>query len=342
MSAQDFLHKDARTELRAHYSVVGSVCSFETNSEQLLEAAAKTFPAAGAVSDQVDFTLRFWVDDSQASAPPWPQAYVRGLDEFVFAGFDARSSILADLRRRRVIGRFSPAMAADAPHWRSVIFPIATSILAGSLGVVELHAASVARRERGLVLMGPSRSGKSTLAMALAMSGCRLISDDRTFCSLRDEKVVISGLPRPLKLRREAASLFEHLRGCETNAVQAGEPVFYCEPDPGQASNSACEPVALIFLDRQPDVQGQKRASHFLLTPMIRSEVRSRIEADLLAESPAAAKKQEQVLDHLFSLPCWRLQYAGPPQEIANQLCATFFDNRSPHVSKSASLSGVA
>ena len=55
------------------------------------------------------------------------------------------------------------------------------------------------------------------------------------------------------------------------------------------------------------------------------SEIKSRIELDLLAESPAAIQKQEKTLDNLVALPCWRLRYGGRPQEIAEQIGASFF-----------------
>lgn len=42
-----------------------------------------------------------------------------------------------------------------------------------------LHATAVAVGERGLVILGASGSGKSSLALALIALGARLVSDDR-------------------------------------------------------------------------------------------------------------------------------------------------------------------
>ena len=56
------------------------------------------------------------------------------------------------------------------------------------------------------------------------------------------------------------------------------------------------------------------------MTQMARNEVRSRIEQDLMAEVPEAAHKQAETIELLLELPCWRLQYAGRPQVIAEQL----------------------
>jgi gluconate kinase len=233
----------------------------------------------------------------------------------VFAGFDVASSMIADLRTRRVIGRFSAGMAADSAYWRTVIFPMLLSVMAGSLGLVELHASCVARDQRGLVLIGPSGSGKSTLAMALTEAGFRFLSDDRIFCSLKRGKLVSWAMPRPLKLRREAAAWFEEFREREALDVQNGELVFHCEPNHrfGRQRSPECEPRLLVFLERREN-------SVFCMTRMAAIEARSRIELDLMAEDPEAVQKQAETINQLLALPCWHLEYGGRPQVIAEQL----------------------
>lgn len=47
-------------------------------------------------------------------------------------------------------------------------------------GADTLHASAVAIRDRGVLIRGPSGSGKSALALALIARGARLVSDDRT------------------------------------------------------------------------------------------------------------------------------------------------------------------
>lgn len=320
--SRDFLRKAAVTPLCEHYTFAGAVCSLSTNCEQLLEAARSSLLSVEQRPGPVDFSMRFWVDDAEQPQAPWPAPYVRGLDHLVFAGFDERSSMLVDLRSRRVIGRFSTAMANDGLQWRSVIFPILLSILAGSIGIVELHASCIAQDHRGLVLIGPSCSGKSTLALALTEAGFRLLSDDRIFCSLKQGKLLAYGLPRPLKLRREAACWFEQLRDQEPMVVQGGQRVFHCEPNQrlGQPQPQNCEPQALVVLD-------QTQNSGFRMTRMRRSDVKSRIEADLLAETLEDVEKQDHIINSLLGLPCWHLQYGGRPQVIAEQIVKSFFDH---------------
>lgn len=67
-----------------------------------------------------------------------------------------------------------------------------------------LHAASLERDGRALLLTAPSGGGKSTLAAALALIGWRLLSDE--FAMLDDDARLIA-LARPVSLKNEAIEL---------------------------------------------------------------------------------------------------------------------------------------
>jgi hypothetical protein len=324
--SRDFLHQHAQTPLRENYVAAGATCSFITNSKQLLEAARGSFVSRSASSGlDTDFTVRLWVDRSHSSNAPWPKPFVRGVDHLVFAGFDAKSSLLADLQKRQVIGRFSEQMARDTKYWQRVIFPMLLSIMSGSVGLVELHASCVAQGSQGLALVGATRSGKSTLAMALTNMGYRLLSDDRTFCSLGDGGITAYGLPRPLKLRSDAGSFFEEFRHRKPTDVQNGENVFLCDTDRRDSGKVApCELKAILVLERSD-------TDPFALSAMNALEFRSRIAQEMLSESPEALSKQNKVLDALSQIPCWSLRYSGPPQAIAEQIHSLFPDKFRAH-----------
>jgi hypothetical protein len=315
MSLADFLHKDAETQLSELYTAAGAVFSFSTNCERLLEAARGSFLPGASPLVSVDFFVRFWVHDADPAQPPWPKPHVRGLDHLVFAGFDAGSSMLVDLRTRRVIGRFSAAMAADTTYWRTVIFPMLLTIVSASVGIAEVHCACVSRDQDGILLAGPSRSGKSTLALALSQMGCGFLSDDRAFCSLESGEVLVWGLPTRLKLRREAAIWFQELQGEKPIETQPGEPAFWLDPEdlPGLKRVQCCRPRLLIFLERQ-------EAPELSWSPMSSSEALNRLNKDLIAEFPDAVRKRSGSITRLVELPCWLLQYGGEPHAIAQSI----------------------
>ncbi len=55
---------------------------------------------------------------------------------------------------------------------------------------VLMHASCVAISGRGLLIIGPSGSGKSALALDLMALGARLVADDQTELSLHDKTVI--------------------------------------------------------------------------------------------------------------------------------------------------------
>ncbi|MGP9804798.1 HPr kinase/phosphorylase [Paracoccus sp. NSM] len=72
--------------------------------------------------------------------------------------------------------------------------------------MVQLHASTVALQGRGLIILGPSGSGKSSLALELMAVGAVLVADDRT--DLRAEAGrLIASAPAGIAGRIEARGL---------------------------------------------------------------------------------------------------------------------------------------
>lgn len=57
-------------------------------------------------------------------------------------------------------------------------------------GEIILHASCVAFEGRGALILGPSGSGKSSLALTLMGLGARLVADDRTILQRQSDRVM--------------------------------------------------------------------------------------------------------------------------------------------------------
>lgn len=72
--------------------------------------------------------------------------------------------------------------------------------------MTQLHATTVALSGRGLMILGPAGSGKSSLALELIAAGAMLVADDRTDL-VRDGDGLVASCPEPLRGRIEARGL---------------------------------------------------------------------------------------------------------------------------------------
>ncbi|MFN3526604.1 MAG: HPr kinase/phosphorylase [Paracoccus sp. (in: a-proteobacteria)] len=69
--------------------------------------------------------------------------------------------------------------------------------------MIQLHGSTVALKGQGLLILGASGAGKSSLALQMMAAGAELVADDRTdLC--REGDVLIASAPQPLLGRIEA------------------------------------------------------------------------------------------------------------------------------------------
>ena len=69
-----------------------------------------------------------------------------------------------------------------------------------------VHGTAVACDQTGLLILGASGAGKSSLALELVALGAGLVADDRVICTSRDGGVLMTA-PRALEHRIEARGL---------------------------------------------------------------------------------------------------------------------------------------
>lgn len=118
---------------------------------------------------------------------------------------------------RRLI-RPSVAIRGDHILPDALPLPLAQGLLAAEMGMnlqlalgerqyLLLHAASVEKDGRALILTGESGSGKSTLSALLAADGWRFMGDE--FVLLEPETGAIHAFPRPVSLKNASIAVLE-------------------------------------------------------------------------------------------------------------------------------------
>lgn len=171
---------------------------------------------------------------------------------------DLLSGRLGGVDLRCEAGRGAAVLRSPAYVGRDLYLathPMATISLMELLerrGLFALHAACVASEAgHGILMAGASRAGKSTLALALADSGARFLSDDVVFLSPdRDSDAVrVLGFADTVGLTDQAVVQIPALRELRDEPPAAGFPkrLHRIEDLFGAPALPACEPRALVF-----------------------------------------------------------------------------------------------
>jgi len=304
--------------LEARFLVAGSVWLITTNSPEILAAARETFRPANAVGLPTALTVTCFVDSTIREEKPWPQPHFRGLDHLVYAAYGPGSSMLIDLRLRRVIGMFSTAMARDLNYWKYVLLPILLGVASASVGITPLHCACLVKDGRGLILGGASGAGKSTLAVSLSLNKFAYLSDDWTYFSQSDSRVLAWGLPTSVKLLPDTLRFFPQLTNTNLALSLNGELAYEVDPVTvfGVERSLCCEPQWLVFVERSEEDRAVFRS--------IKSEdafARFALELETLPPCLSDTRSQQlQTIKTLVGRECWVLKHGLKPPLVAEEL----------------------
>jgi HprK-related kinase A len=114
-----------------------------------------------------------------------------------------------------------------------------------------LHAATVARGGKAIILTGESGSGKSTMSAVLMSEGWRFMGDE--FALLDPETGMLHPFPRPVSLKNMAMDvLSERMKPDRFGPLMRDTPkgdLRHLIPDPASiaAMNEVARPIAVIF-----------------------------------------------------------------------------------------------
>lgn len=287
----------------------GARCDLRTSSYEfagLLESISNSTEEVGPPR----FEMRIVVDDKchEAAGPP----HFRGLHHVVTASFGNSNLFVFDVLRRTLTATISRTVARDSRFWQQKLVPITLGVLGAAIGVVPVHCACLESQGDGLLIAGISGAGKSTLSAVLSQNGFNYISDDWTYISECEERLVAYGTSAPVKLLPDALTYF---RGLEAHRVQRsmnGEMAYEIDIAElaGVRAEQGCEPRWLIFLERTTTPGGQ-------FVSVSSAEARSYLDSSverLPAQLMQATAMRQRIISRVSELPRWRFRYGGAPQ----------------------------
>jgi hypothetical protein len=288
----------------------------------------------GAVNDRPDLRLDLWDEAACGQAAPergdddpYPDRAEFGERLMVSPGRrHARLSspdfeIHLDRPHQHVVGWIRSAQTLSYWHRARPLRSLLTPWMADG-GQTVLHAAMVAKDQRGLVLAAPTRSGKSTCAAACGSDGFDVLGDDTVAIDRRDGIQVGHAVHTAVKLRREG--LARH-GAVASRLATAGFPwtddavAYVGELFPGRLVSSA--PVTAIAFPRL----GSAPATTFERLPRA-AALRSLVGCLLTVDSRDLGDGFEAASAILEDVPAYRVTVGQATAQIPSGLAALLED----------------
>jgi hypothetical protein len=184
--ADPFLERAPRLE-RGPLQLLGSRFHFQSNSEALLRIVDSAYGGVpphklSAVVPRMRIGLQLSSSKPRHKrSEPQPLQLLSGA-EFVGGATGSSTFVLMDAAARSAFVNVPAQMLRFPYHIRYELIEFAVFTLATRVqGLIPLHGACVAKGPRGVVLMGASGSGKSTVSLQCLLHGFDFVSEDSTF-----------------------------------------------------------------------------------------------------------------------------------------------------------------
>lgn len=189
-SDRDPFGERRRRPIERRYRLLGCTLRVRSDDPRLATLADTAFGALpGGRPSGPEFTLelRLADDDSRFGAHPPPPARMSAGAGWLCGIVDAANYALVHAHSRAGLVSISPGMLRHAYHVRYELVEFAAlTLLARGAPLVPLHAACFGLPGAGVLLIGDTGAGKSTLCAAALASGWTFVSEDATFVAPHD------------------------------------------------------------------------------------------------------------------------------------------------------------
>lgn len=318
---------------RKPLQLLGGRFRFDSNSPQLLRLvdwAYAGLPGHWLSSEAPSFHVRLMLMKpgeapkkrpqrrrlNGSEPPPLEMLHGAGL----LGGATATSDVVVmSAREGAALVLVSPQMLRHPYHTRYELIEFAVFTLAArAQRLVPLHAACVGQRGRGILLMGPSSAGKSTVALQCLLGGFEFLSEDSVFVA--PDTMLATGVANFLHVRTDSLGWLGRSRAAAAIAkspvIRRRSGIEKFEVDlrrgPYQLARAPLRIVGVAFLS------SRKAGTRPLLRPMSKSLLMDNL---LREQAYGAAQPQWQMFrKNISKLPAFELRRGDHPAEAAEAL----------------------
>lgn len=212
----DPLQREVRLERTVTIPVLGVPVRYASNDEAVILAAEEAF-GAWHVAEHVPqllseqrVTVRIFVEEGSESGGDHSPITYRMPDPDRVLVRTPGSIAVADVARRDATAYVTRELVNDRAHFRYGILEAITLAILTQLDRQPVHAAAITRDQAGLLLAGPSGTGKSTLTYAATKHGFKVLAEDMVYVQMHP-RLRVWGLPGHLHLPAAARRHFPEL-----------------------------------------------------------------------------------------------------------------------------------
>jgi hypothetical protein len=301
---QDPLLIGAEFPFQTRLYPLGLPLDLATNDERVIEAGKKSWGQFPPAFQTRPLQVRLGVTQRTESASP-PVPTFRAQGHLLSIVGDAENFAICDYTKAFAFGWMSSGVVQNTPWFRWFYLDAVILILLDQLYLTTLHAACVARQDRGILLCGASGSGKSTLSYACARSGWTFVSDDSTslFRERNDRRAI--GGPYCFHFRKSVLDILPELSGRIAFPTVNGKLTIEAPTSefPEMKTARECDVSSLVFLNRL-DKPCEAR-----LRPVDRESAFRRLAQETAVYDEWVNGEQMRSLRRLVEIPAHELEY---------------------------------
>lgn len=313
LSTDDPLRRSTPLNYDLAFSVMGRLGNLATNSKSIFESARKLFSQPEAAPHaHPKFSWRIVSEMDGKTSPPWPSSSAFSSGALRFVNIGQRSFVAINLETAEAVGFISERLAQDEPGFATIFLATLFYLTVPILRLTPLKAACLSKDDRGLLLLGPAGSGKTSCAYASSKLGLEIHADMASFLELHDAGVHAWGEFWPALFREETAVTYPELRFLGRRLEHDSETFIAVEKN--LLCRQPARPVTLMLAV----VLERGHAETPRVTRLSSSEYWNALRVSPPYEELGTFRThQEQVLAKLAKIPAYKLTCGNDSAEAA-------------------------
>jgi hypothetical protein len=294
----------------------GFPVQIKSNEQAVIRAAELSWGSFTHRFRETPLEVRFLIAESASRRKP-PDPVFRAQSNLLTIVADTNNFATCDLISGFGFACLTKAAVMNRDYLRYQFLEAMVYVLLDTSHLVAMHAACVGKDGRGVLLVGDSGAGKSSLAYACARRGWTYVSDDASSLVLRRPGRVVLGNPQAFRFRPSATHLFPELHG--TTKSRNGKLTMEIRTEHLAHMKTANESEIgyIVFLNRmEVDLDSPR------LDPVSREEVLRRLVENPWPSELLIHDDRVAAIERLLEARCYELTYKqfGPAIDLLERM----------------------